>query len=101
MPLDLDIDRLAVPGINPLTRYRLTAALEAEFDRLVDRHGLPAGWQAGRVDVGQATFEVAQESSPAEIGVQVARQLFAGLHRQATGEAPAELRDPTVDGRRV
>ncbi len=95
MKLDLDIDRLAIPGIDPFTRHRLTAALERELDRLAVSHGLPKDWQAGTVDVGAASIHVAPDSSAAEIGVQVARQVFSGLQREATGRAPADTGEET------
>ncbi len=83
MKLDLDIDRLTASGTTPFSRHQIAAALEQELDRLVRAHGLPFGDRSGEVDVDQAALHVTPGSSPAEVGVQVARQLFTGLKRQA------------------
>ena len=91
MNLELDIEQLTVPGIPPHAREELAQAIERELGRLMGTRGLPFGSDLGDLEIGQLSLELAPRSTVVETGVQIARQILAGLHQQATGRVPTEL----------
>jgi hypothetical protein len=99
MRLELAIDRLQVPGIPAHARDDLARAIEEELDRLIRSRGLPYGQEVGEIEIDRAALAVAPGASVAEVASSIARQLVAGLYRQASGRVPADLREPTEGGR--
>ena len=79
----LHIERLILDGL-PIDRSQasdLQAAVEAELARLLTENGLGAHWQAGGAvpSVPASAVQLAQGSSPAEIGAQIARSVYSGI----------------------
>jgi uncharacterized small protein (DUF1192 family) len=104
--IDIRIDELVLHGVGSLERLRVGAALEAELARLLAERGAPALFAVGRqaataggrskprrgfdaihararpqtldaIDGGSFTWE--PHASPAALGHQVARAIYAGL----------------------
>jgi hypothetical protein len=81
--IELHIEELALEGVAPELRSRVSAALERELTRLLAEEGLPSrlagGGALARLDGG--SFNVAPQSGPEAIGVAAARAVYAGMGR--------------------
>lgn len=91
MRLDLAIDRLEVSGIAAHDRDDLALAIEQELDRILRRRGLPYGREVGEIAIEQASLTVPPGAPMAEVAASIARQLVAGLYRQAFQRVPDDL----------
>jgi hypothetical protein len=83
MTIRLHIDELVLYGFPPIDRYRLAESVQAELARLLAEQGVPTGLEQGgsivRLDGG--SFDLAADSRPDRIGVQVAQAIYGGLPR--------------------
>jgi hypothetical protein len=79
--LDLNIEELVLTGFPGQDRDRIVQAVRAELERLIREEGVPDAFsRGGELDsLDGGSFEVEPESSPEEIGAQVARSLYGGL----------------------
>ena len=79
--IELHIEELVLHGFPPRDRQRIASALREELTRLLAdpaAHAtLAASREIPRLDGG--SFQVAANTKPAAIGVQVARSLHRGL----------------------
>ena len=81
--IHLHIDRLILDGL-PIERAQapqIQAAVEAELTRLFAENGLGAHWQTGGAtpSVHADAIQLAQGSSPAQMGAQIARSVYSGM----------------------
>ncbi len=74
-------------GFHASDRYRISAAFEGELTRLIDEEGLPAA-QMGSVNLPSldaGSIQVRPGTSPARIGVQIARALYQHISNAMKG----------------
>src|SRR5207237_996932 len=81
--VDLQMEELVLDGWAPGERYRVADAIERELTRLFTERGAPStisrGGAIDRVDCG--TLEIVPGSSVEQIGVQLAKAIYAGVRR--------------------
>jgi hypothetical protein len=85
MNIYLHIERLVLDGL-PIARSQgavVQAAVEAELAQLLRDGGLASTWQSGGTvpSVRADAIQLAGESSPADLGQQIARVVHGGLRR--------------------
>ncbi len=81
--IHLHIERLILDGL-PIERAQapqIQAAVEAELARLLTENGLGADWQTGGAvpSVNANAIQLAQGSSPAQMGAQIAQSVYSGI----------------------
>lgn len=79
--IEIRIDQLVLEGYSPADRLRIGAAVERELARMVREGGLGAGLMAGggRAAIDAGSFTRAPQATPAAVGADVARSVYAGL----------------------
>lgn len=81
--IELHIDELVLHGFAQPDRWLVAEALERELARLFAEPGAQrlniSNQTLARLDAG--TFTSAPQSSPAEVGAQVAQAIYRGLSR--------------------
>lgn len=83
MNINLHIERLILDGLPLATKdgAALRAVVEAELERLLSQHADGASWQSGGAlpNVRAAAIQLTIESSPAQIGQQIAGSIYGGI----------------------
>ena len=83
MKINIQIERLVLNGIKiaPHERPLLQAAVESELARLLARDGLNHQLAAGGASpsLGAASFQMAKNNSPAQLGNQIAQAVYKGI----------------------
>ena len=81
--IEVRIGELVLEGASPADRLRIGAALERELARLVGEGGLGPTLLAGggQPSLDAGSFTRAPQATPAAVGGDVARSVYAGLKR--------------------
>jgi hypothetical protein len=81
--IEVRIGELVLEGFAPADRLRIGAAVERELARLVGEGGLGDSVMGGgaREAVDAGSFTRAAQATPAAVGGDVARSVYAGLKR--------------------
>jgi hypothetical protein len=83
--VELHIEELVLRGLPYAQRYRITEAIEAELQRLVDEGGLPpdlaSGGRLPEVQVGDV--KITSGAKPGAIGAQVAGKIYQRMSGEA------------------
>lgn len=81
MNLELKIDDLVLHGLPAFDKDRIARAMQGELERLFAERGVPAFLQSGGsvASINGESIQVAPNSSPESVGVQVARALYGGM----------------------
>jgi len=85
MNINLHIERLVLDGL-PLEskcRAALQAEIEFELARLLTERAVAADWQSGgaQANVRAAAIQLSAQSSPAEIGRQIAGSIYGSIDK--------------------
>jgi len=83
MQIDLQIERLILNGVDIAghERQKLQAALETELTRLLTSGGLPYVENVQFREVPAVAIQLSPDSTPVQIGRQIARSVYGGLTR--------------------
>jgi hypothetical protein len=81
MILELKIDELVLQGFLASDKDIIASAMQVELERLFAKEGVPASLQGkGSVaGINGGSIQVAPNSSPESVGIQVARALYGGM----------------------
>lgn len=85
MNINLHIERLILDGLPFEARHRamLQTEIETELVRLMTENNIAANWQSGGAvsSVRTDAIQMTTQSSPAEIGRQIAGSIYGGISK--------------------
>jgi hypothetical protein len=81
--LELRIEELVLHGFAPGDRYRIAEAMERELTHLLSTQGMSPrfGSDGAVVRMDDGSFEMAPDSRPDTVGVQVAQAIYREMER--------------------
>ncbi len=81
MDINLHIDELMLPSVNPTDRYRILAAVERELTRLLTERGigphLLRNLSAATLDSGK--LDTTLDANPEATGVRIAQSIYSSF----------------------
>lgn len=77
----IEIDTIVLEGMSDAQGHRAAAAFERQLQDLLNRHGLPPGTSVEDIDDIDLGSLPANMTSPEARGAELARALFAELHK--------------------